>query len=135
MFQPIANVAQQGRQSLSDFMMGNANVLFCGSIHPGPPPSLIEHAQMEISEVGLDKRIMPAKIVRCERPRIGFKNVLSFPLVEFFFSRQIGNEVSLLIGRQRCIAFSIREETHRTPRFLSSRLVSASTASSTRPTA
>src|SRR5258707_9919695 len=78
---------------------------------------------------------MPATIVGCERPRIGFENVLSFPLVEFFLGRQIGNEVTLLIGGQRPIALSLQEETHRTPRFLSSRLVSASTASSTRPTA
>lgn len=70
MLQPIPSVAQQGRQSLSDFIMGNTNVLFCGSIHPGPPRRLIEHAQMEISDVGLDKRFMPAKIVRRKRPRV-----------------------------------------------------------------
>src|SRR6267154_738933 len=134
-FQPIACIAQQSGESVADFMVGNADVLFGGSIGSRPFPRLIEHAQMEISYVGLDKRIMPAKMVGRERPGIGFENVLSLPLIEFFLGRQIGNEVRLLIGRQRRIALSLQEEAHLTPRFLSSRLVSASTASSTRPTA
>src|SRR5216683_766182 len=130
-FQPIACIAKQSCESVADFRVRNADVLFAGAIGSRPFPGLIEHAPMEISYVGLNKRIMPAKIVWCERPRIGFENVLSFPLVELFFGRQIGNEVSLLIGRQRGSAFSLRQETHLTPRFLSSRSVSASTASST----
>src|SRR5271169_6220120 len=80
-FQPIACVAKQGGESLANFMVGNAHVLFTGPIGSGPPPSLIEHSQMEISYVWLDKRVTPAKIVRCECPRIRFENVLSFPLI------------------------------------------------------
>src|SRR3984893_732003 len=131
-FQPIARVAKRSGESLADFMVGNTDVFFGGAIGSRPFPGLIEHTQMEISYVGLDKRIMPTRVVGCERPRIGFENVLSFPLVEFFLGRKIGNEVNLLVGRQRRIALSLREATHRTPRLLSSRLVSASTASSTR---
>src|ERR1700687_339437 len=80
-FQPIARIAKQGGKSLLDFMVGDTNVLFSGSIGSGPLPGLIEHSQMEISYVWLDKRVTSAKIVRCECPRIRFENVLSFPLI------------------------------------------------------
>ena len=43
-FHPIPRIAKQGGESLANFMVGNANVFLCGSIHPGPPPGLIEHA-------------------------------------------------------------------------------------------
>ncbi len=134
-FQPIPRIAKQGGESLANFMMRDADVLFCGSIGSGPLPSLIEHSQMEIPSVGLDKRVTSAKIFRCECPRIRFENILSFPLVQFFPGREVGNEISLFIGRQRRVSLSLREETHGMPRFLRRRLVSASTASSTRPTA
>ena len=61
--------------------MGDTNVLFGGPIGSGPPPGLIEHSQMEISYVWLDKSVTSAKIVRCECPPIRFENVLSFPLI------------------------------------------------------
>ncbi len=134
-FHPIARVAEQGTQSLSDLMMWNTNIFLCGSIHPGPPPGLIEHTQMKISHVGLGQRITSAKMVWRQCPRICFENVLAFPLVQLFLGREIGDQICLLSGRQRRVAPSVREQSHRTPRFLSSRLVSASTASSTRPTA
>lgn len=134
-FQPIACIAQQGGEAFADFVVRDANVFLGGAIRPCPLPGLIEHAQMEISNVRLDKRITAAKTVGCERPRIRFENILSFPLVQLFLGRKIGNEICLLVGRQRRIALCLREEIHRTPRFPSIRLVSASTASSTRPTA
>ncbi|MGB6476041.1 MAG: hypothetical protein WBF04_18460 [Candidatus Sulfotelmatobacter sp.] len=36
MFQPIARIAKQGGKSLLDFMVGDTNVLFSGSIGSGP---------------------------------------------------------------------------------------------------
>ncbi len=134
-FQPIARIAKQGGESLANFMVGNTKILFGGPVGSGPPPGLIEHSQMEISYVWLDKRVTPAKIVRCECPRIRFENVLAFPLIQLFLGRQVGNEIGPLIGGQRRVSVAFREEIQRTPRFLRSRLVSASTASSTRPTA
>src|SRR3981081_175632 len=74
-FQPIACIAKQSGESVAGFMVGDAGVLFGGSIGSRPFPRLIEHTHMEISYVWLDKRIMPAKIVGRERPGIGFENV------------------------------------------------------------
>lgn len=79
--QPIARIAKQGGEAFANFMVGNTNVFFGCSISARPLPSLIEHSQMEISYVWLDKRVTPAKIVGCECPRVRFENVLSFPLI------------------------------------------------------
>ena len=48
-----------------------------------------------------------AKITRSERPVIGDKNVRSLELVEFFLCGEVGNEIGLFFGRQRCIAVSV----------------------------
>src|SRR5260370_38134930 len=71
-FQPIACIAKQSGESVADFMVGNADVLFGGSIGSRPFPRLIEHTQMEVSYVWLGQRIMPAKIFGGEPPGIGF---------------------------------------------------------------
>ena len=77
---------------------------------------------------------MPADIVRCECRRIRFETVLPFPFIELIFCRQIRYEIGLFLGRQSCIAFPLGEGSSYAA-LLSSRLVSVSTASSTRPTA
>src|SRR5258708_6798160 len=135
MVQPIARIAKQGSKPLRNFMVGNTKILLRGSIDSRPLPGLIKHTQMEISYVGFDKRIIPTDIVGCEGPRVRFENILSLPFIELIFGGQIGDEIGPFLGGQRCIPFPFREKAHRMPRFLSSRLVSVSTASPTRPTA
>src|ERR1700722_4540587 len=133
--QPIARIPNERAYPLADFVVWHANVLLCGSIDARPLPGLVKHSQMEVSDIRLNQRIASAKATEIEGPRVRFENVLSFPLVKLLFGRKIGNEFCLLVCRQRCVALTLREEHHSSPRFRSRRLVSASTASSTRPTA
>jgi len=134
-FQPITYIAEQAGQSFADFVVRNANVLFAGSVDSCPFPGLVKHAPVKIPHIGLDERIVPAEMVDRECPGIGLDDILSFPFVEFFLGREVRNEVRLFFGGEGCVSFALGEEIQRTPRFRSRRFVSASTASSTRPTA
>src|SRR6202166_3875543 len=133
-FQPIARIPHERADPLADFVVWHANVLLGGSIDARPLPGLVKHSQMEVSDIRLNQRIAPAKATGIEGPRVRFENVLSFPLAKLLFGRKIGNEFCLLLRRQRCVGLTLRQETHSIPRFRSRRLVSASIASSTRPT-
>src|ERR1700722_9593276 len=133
--QPIARIPNERAYPLADFVVWHANVLLGSSIDARPFPGLVKHSQMEVSDIRLNQRITPANVPGGKGPRVGFENILSLPLVKLLFGRKIGNEFCLLVCRQRCVALTLREEHHSSPRFRSRRLVSASTASSTRPTA
>jgi hypothetical protein len=46
MFDPIASITQETRQRLTDLVMRDTDVLFCGSVGAGPFPRLVKHAQV-----------------------------------------------------------------------------------------
>ena len=115
--------------------MRNADILFAGPVDSCPSPCLVKHAPVKVSYIRLDERIIPAEIIGRESPGVGLENILSFPFVEFFLGREIRNEIRLFFGGERCVSLALGEEIHRIPRLRSWRLVSASTASSMRPTA
>jgi hypothetical protein len=62
-------------------VMGNADVLFRSSVNPSPLPCLVEHAAMQLSHIGFRKRVLTIQVSWIERPRVGFKDVLTLPLV------------------------------------------------------
>src|SRR5271170_2916622 len=103
-FEPVTSVPQQRRQSLADLVMGYANVLFRGPVRPGPFPCLVKHAAVELSYIRLGERVEAAKISALERPRVGFYDVLTLPLIQFFPGGKVRYEIVLFLGRQRCIA-------------------------------
>src|SRR6266478_9057887 len=88
---PIPCICEQSADSFADFMVGNADILFAASIHPGPFPGLIKHPFMDLSKVWLLQRIMSLEIVGGECPCVSLENVLPFPFVQFFFGAEIGN--------------------------------------------
>ena len=52
MLHPIARIAQQGWQRLTDLVVRNPYVLFRGPVRPSPLPGLVEHAQVQFSHIG-----------------------------------------------------------------------------------
>ena len=118
-FQPIPYIAQQASQSFADVVVRNADVLFAGSVDPGPSPGLIKHAPVKIPYIGFNERIIPAEIVVRESPGISFDNILPFPFVELFFGREVRNEVRLFFRGEGCVSLALSKQIHRTPRLRS----------------
>jgi hypothetical protein len=55
---PVAGIAQQGRDLVPDFMVGNPNAEVLRSIYSRPFPSVVKHSFVKFANVGLCDRVL-----------------------------------------------------------------------------
>jgi len=80
--------------------MADADVAVGAAVEAGPAPGAVEHAAVQLTEMGFGELRQGGELARAEEPSVGLEDVEALELVELLTGGEAGDQLLLLLHHQ-----------------------------------